>query len=318
MRTLAGRGIVETAAVDEKNAETARSWRLPPGRSYLYVPATKLELFEKALASAADAVILDLEDGVAVERKAEGRRNLVELLTSACAKPLYVRINPLQTEFASEDLDAAAGLPITGIRIAKARCASEVAEACARLRRLGFPGGVQLLIETAEGIINLRELARADALVEILSLGEGDIGSELACEKQFLWPARWEAVLASRAAGLQRPIQGGHPGLEASESLERTTREGRRAGFFGRIALHPAQLATINRVYTRCIHEVEYARDSLARLVEAIRGGQRTTRDMHGHYLSEWYRPSAERILQEFDRFGALESCSECRSGVVR
>lgn len=237
--------------MQEKEADTDKKWKLPPCRSYLYVPATKLDLFEKALGSDADAIILDLEDGVAVERKPEGRRNIVELLTSPRRKPLYVRINALDTEFASEDLDATAGLPITGIRIPKARRASEVKKACERLRRLGFPGGVQLLVETAEGIMNLRELARADALVEILGLGEGDICSDLACEKQFLWPARWEVVLVSRAAGLQRPIQGGHPALADSEHLELTTYEGRRAGFFGRIAIHPAQLAAINRVYTR-------------------------------------------------------------------
>jgi citrate lyase subunit beta/citryl-CoA lyase len=227
---------------------------------------------------------------------------------------LYIRINPLDTEFAAEDLDVAAGLPITGVRIPKARRASEVAQACMRLRGLGFPGGVQLLVETAEGIVNLRELARADAMVEMLSLGEGDLCSELACEKPFLWPARWEAVVASRAAGLQRPIQGGHPDLGESAHLEQTTYEGRRAGFFGRIALHPAQLATINRVYTRCIHEVEYARDALGRLRDVIATGQRTTRDMHGRYLSEWYRTSGERVLEEFERFGAIESCPECRS----
>jgi citrate lyase subunit beta / citryl-CoA lyase len=304
--------------VQEKQEDTARTWKLPLCRSYLYVPATKLELFEKALASEADAVILDLEDGVAVDRKPEGRRNLVELLKSPCKKPLYIRINPLDTEFAAEDLDAAAGLPITGIRIPKARRASEVAAACERLRRLGFPGGVQLLVETADGIMNLRELARADVLIEMLGLGEGDICTDLACEKHFLWPARWEAVLVSRAFGLQRPIQGGHPALVDSEHLELTTHEGRQAGFFGRIALHPAQLATINRVYTRCIHEVEYARDALERLGDVVGRGQRTTRDMHGRYLSEWYRASGERVLREFDRFGALKSCPECRSGVSR
>jgi citrate lyase subunit beta/citryl-CoA lyase len=302
--------------LQEKKANTVRRWKLPPCRSYLYVPATKLELYEKALESGADAIILDLEDGVAVERKPEGRRNLVGLLTSPCRKPLYVRINPLDTEFASEDLDAAARLPITGIRIPKARHANDIAAACERLRRLGFPGGVQLLVETAEGIMNLRELARADELVEVLGLGEGDLCSELACEKRFLWPARWEAVLASRAAGLQRPIQGGHAALADSEDLELTTREGRQAGFFGRIALHPSQLVTINRVYTRCTHEVEYARDALKRLGDVVGQGQRTTRDMHGRYLSEWYRASAERILEEFERFGALESCAECRSGL--
>jgi citrate lyase subunit beta/citryl-CoA lyase len=297
-----------------KDANAPKRWRLPPCRSYLYVPATKLELFEKALASEADALILDLEDGVTVERKPEGRRNLVELLKSPSSKPLYIRINGLQTGFGQEDLDAAAGLPITGIRIPKARRASEVAEACERLRRLEFRGGVQLLVETAEGIVNLRELARADPLVEMLSLGEGDLCSDLACEKPYLWPARWEAVLVSRAFGLQRPIQGGHPGLADSEHFERTTSEGRQAGFFGRIALHPSQVATINRVYTRCIHEVEYARDALARLENVTSQGQRATRDMHGRYLSEWYRVSGERVLEEFDRFGALPSCPECKS----
>ena len=111
-----------------------REWKLPPCRSYLYVPATKLELFEKALASEADAVILDLEDGVSVERKKHARENLVELLAAPYAKPVYIRTNPLQSDFAEADLETAARLPVTGIRIPKLRRASELIEACQRLQ----------------------------------------------------------------------------------------------------------------------------------------------------------------------------------------
>jgi citrate lyase subunit beta/citryl-CoA lyase len=298
--------------VQYQGADVKREWKLPPCRSYLYVPATKLELFEKALASEADAVILDLEDGVSLERKKQARENLVELLAAPCAKPVYIRTNPHQTDFAEADLETAASLPITGIRIPKLRRASELIEACQRLRAVHFSGGLQVLIETAEGVMNLREIAQADPLVEILSLGEGDLCADLACEKERLWPVRWDTVVVSRAVGLLRPIQAGHPGLSGSEHLEMTTLEGKRAGFFGRIALHPAQLPIINRVYTPCIHEVDYARDALERLTDVISKGQTTTRDMHGEYLSEWYRAEGERVLQEFALFGALDSCPIC------
>ena len=88
-----------------QEAEPDRPWKLPLCRSYLYVPTTKLELLPKALASEADAVILDLEDGVPVERKPEGRKNLNELVAIPHDKPLFVRVNPLQTEFAAADLE---------------------------------------------------------------------------------------------------------------------------------------------------------------------------------------------------------------------
>jgi citrate lyase subunit beta/citryl-CoA lyase len=292
-----------------------REWKLPLCRSYLYVSATKPELLGKALASEADAVIIDLEDGVSIERKKDGREALAELADVPRSKPLYIRINQLQSEFAEEDLEVAALLPVTGIRIPMVRCASDIVEACQRLRALGFAGGVQVQIETAEGFVNLREIARADPLVEILSLGEGDLSADLACEEEWLWPLRAEAIVVSRAAGLRRPIQGGYPELSASRQLELTTLEGKQAGFFGRIAVHPAQLSTINRVYTRCAHEVDYARDALERLADVGAGGQTTTRDMHGKYLSEWYRQQGERVLQEFDLFGAVDGCPVCSPG---
>ena len=163
--------------------------------------------------------------------------------------------------------------------------------------------------------MNLREIARADPLVEILSLGEGDLCADLGCEKEILGSVRLEAVVVSRALGLQRPIQAGPPELSGTELLEATTLEGRRAGFFGRIALHPAQLPIINRVYTPCCHEVDYARDALARLEDIRSKGQTTTRDMHGRYLSEWYRVTGERVLMEFQLFGALEGCPTCEPG---
>jgi citrate lyase subunit beta/citryl-CoA lyase len=291
-----------------------REWRLPLCRSYLYVPATRPELFPKAIASEADAVIVDLEDGVSVDRKQHVHQDLIDLLATPQVKPVYVRTNALQSRFAALDLETVATLPIVGVRIPKVRCARDVAEGCELLRKLEFGGGLQLQIESAEGVLRLREIAQADPMVEFLSIGEGDLSVELACEKSQMGSVRWEVVVVSRAFGLQRPIQGGHRELAATSHFEQSTREGKQAGFFGRIAIHPAQIPVINRVYTPCRHEVAYARDALERLEAVICSGQTTTRDMHGEYLSVWYRARGERILREHERFGALDDCPACRS----
>jgi citrate lyase subunit beta/citryl-CoA lyase len=296
-------------------APSPPGWKLPPCRSYLYVSGTKPELFPKALASEADALILDLEDGVPIQSKARARDAVASLLETPPAKPVFVRTNQLDSAFAEEDLEVAARLPVTGIRVPMVHRARELGEACQRLRDLGFTGGLQVQIESAEGLVNLREIAQSDPFVEILSLGEGDLCSELACDREALRPARLEIVIVSRAVGLQRPIQAGHPDLSGSEPPGLTSREGREAGFFGRIAVHPNQVPAINRAYTPCAHEVDYARDTLERLQVAIESGQTTTRDTRGKYVSEWYRPRGERVLRDAEVFGALDGCPTCNPG---
>ncbi len=289
-----------------------REWKLPLCRSYLYVPATKPELLDKALASEADAVIVDLDDGVAPDRKVEARESLAEQLPGPRDKPVFVRVNALQTDFAELDLECAAHLPVTGIRIPKVRSANELARACDRLRELGFAGGLQAIIENAEGVVNMREIATADPMVEMMSLGEGDLPSDLGCSPEHLGPIRLDIVVVSRATGLRRPIQAGHPFTSESRQPDWTALDGKQAGYFGRIAVHPAQVPAINRDYTPCIHEVDFARDALGRLSEMISKGQSTTRDMHGRYLSLWYRAQGERILKEFELFGARDGCPTC------
>ncbi|MEM1113001.1 MAG: CoA ester lyase [Pseudomonadota bacterium] len=284
-----------------------RDWTLPLCRSYLYAPATKPELYEKALVSEADAVTIDLEDGVAESRKTEARELVSDLLRADLPKPVFVRINSLESGLAEADIEALAGLAITGVRIPKVRRAEEVAQLCQRLRDIGFEGGVQLQIERAEGVLNLPEIARADSMIEFIGIGERDLSIELGCARDNLDPIRMQLLLVSRAHGLRPPIQGSFGIASDLDEYEQSTLAGKQAGFFGRMTIHPSHIDVIHRVYTPSRQEVDYARDALERLVAITREGQTTTRDQNGDYLSVWYRTVGEGILELARQFGTRE-----------
>jgi citrate lyase subunit beta/citryl-CoA lyase len=231
-----------------------------PARSWLFVPATRHERFAKAAASGADRVILDLEDAVAADAKAEARQRLSGA-TIPSAVPVYVRVNGHGTGWFADDVAVAAGLPIAGVMLPKASTAEEVAALAAALPE---SHAIVALVETALGLWNVLEIARAPR-VERLAFGAMDLQLDLGMDGGVteLAYARSRIVLASRVAGIGAPIDVVSAVIDDEARIEAEAREGRRFGFGGKMCIHPRQIAPTHAAYRPSAGEIAWARGLL-------------------------------------------------------
>lgn len=215
-----------------------------PILTWLFVPADRPDRVEKAIASRAHAVIVDLEDGVPAGRKAEARQNVVASLGARREKPVFVRVNPGD----DDDLAAVAALPLAGVVVPKVERPEDVPD---------LP--VHAMIETARGVEAAFEIASHPS-VRGLALGEADLRSQTGALESGLDWARGRIVNAAVAAGLPRPPQAVYMNVRDLEGLARSCRRGRELGQLGRQAIHPGQLEVIERAYLPTQAEVDNAR----------------------------------------------------------
>jgi citrate lyase subunit beta / citryl-CoA lyase len=270
----------------------------PPIRSYLYVPGSDPRRIEKALASEADAVVLDLEDAVAPNRKEEARETVAGFLRSGHEKPIFVRVNAPGSALAEEDIEAVAGPNLAGLRAPKTESAEAVRRVAKRLEDLRCEAGIQCLIESALGLELVFEIARAHERVVGMSLGEADLAADLGVRDDVgLFYARSRLVVATRAAGLPGPVQSVYTNVRDEEGLRRSTEEGKNQGFVGRSAIHPNQLRTINEVFTPTQREVAEAENLLARLEESAGTGTGAFALEDGRFVDEAVVGSARLTL---------------------
>ena len=223
----------------------------PPPLTWLYAPAHRPDRVEKAVASRAHAVIVDLEDGVPRELKAEARGNLADLFRAPREKAVYVRVNAGD----DDDLAAVSGLPLAGVFLPKVERSDDVP---------ALPA-VHAMVETALGLEHAFELASHPA-VRGISLGEADLRSQIGAREEGLDYARSRIVNAAVAAGLPRPPQSVYMNVRDLEGLARSCARGRALGHLGRSAIHPDQLEVIERAYLPTSGEVDLARATVAKL----------------------------------------------------
>ncbi|WP_212753729.1 HpcH/HpaI aldolase/citrate lyase family protein [Nakamurella aerolata] len=231
-----------------------------PALTYLYVPADRPDRVRKALASAADVVLIDLEDAVAPAHKAAARRALPELLDRV-DRPSQVRVNAADTAWGAADLALVAELPtVVGVRIPK--CANP-AVVSAQIAGAG-DRPAHLLLESALGVERAFELAQLPGVAS-LGLGEADLRADLGVtdDAGLDW-ARSRLVNACAAAGLPAPIMSVYTQLRDLAGLADSCRRGRARGFLGRAALHPAQLPVIRDAFIPSAGEISAARQLLA------------------------------------------------------
>jgi citrate lyase subunit beta / citryl-CoA lyase len=221
----------------------------------LYVPGDRPDRFDKAVATGADLVILDLEDAVAADRKAYARESVVTWLTDAAVDcVVQVRVNGV--------LDVDALRPLAGfeIRLPKVRSAADVD----RVSR-SMPGvPITALVESALGVERAAEIA-AHPAVTGLALGESDLASELGTRSDaVLDHARVRLLYAALAAGLPPPMLSAYPNIRDLAGLRTDTERGRALGWVGRVAVHPTQLPVIAEVFRPSPEETRWAREVLA------------------------------------------------------
>ncbi|MGP0094660.1 MAG: HpcH/HpaI aldolase/citrate lyase family protein [Xanthobacteraceae bacterium] len=239
-------------------------------RSLLFVPADSDKKLDKAMASGADALLVDLEDSVAPERKEAARANALAFLlkaTKQAVRPrLFVRINGIETGLADADLDAVvAGAP-DGIMLPKAQGGMSVIHLDAKLTvreaMHGVPDEsiavVAIATETAKALFHAGTYAGASRRLAGLTWGAEDLSVELGAEANrdadgnFLDPYRLARALclAAAAAAEVQAIDTVYIDFRNEAGLRRECEEARRDGYTGKMAIHPAQVPVINEVFT--------------------------------------------------------------------
>ena len=253
-------------------------------RSLLFVPADAAKKLDKAMASGADAVIVDLEDSIAPERKSQAR-DLAAAFVREAAKlaqrpRLLVRINGLQTGLSDADLDAVVAAQPDAIMLPKAEGGAAIIHADAKLAAreaiAGLPAGhvkiVALATETAQALFLAGTYRGASARLTGLTWGAEDLSAELGAEAnrdadgRFLDPYRLARALclAAAAAAEVQAIDTVYVDFRNDAGLRRECEEGRRDGFTGKLAIHPGQVAVINEVFTPTAASVARAKAIVA------------------------------------------------------
>ena len=233
-------------------------------RSYLYAPASKPELVEKAFNSQADCIVIDLEDAVHHDKKDEARRFVVDFLSKPASKPFLVRINDLNGPWGVTDLESISSPNLFGIRIPKTASVDTVKKASKILDANKSNAQIHLLIESALGVVKAFELSSCDPKVAAISLGEADLLSDLrATNDEALAFSRLSILLAARAAGIKQPSQSVYANTKDLKGLEESTIKAKATGFFGRSIIHPSHIEIVNTIYTPTKEEAEKAEELL-------------------------------------------------------
>ncbi|HET9203159.1 MAG TPA: CoA ester lyase [Acidimicrobiia bacterium] len=259
---------------------------MDPVRSMLFTPGNRLDMLGKAVHSGTDAVIVDLEDSVAVDNKPEARANLAQLPDSPVA--YYVRTNAVETGMLWDDVVAVGLSPAVGVIIPKAEDPGVISRVDGALTALeltsGRPTGsitIIPLIESAIGVRLTYEMALASDRVECVMFGGGeqgdlvaDLGVEWTPEGTGLMQARSQVLLSSRAAGVAYPMEAVFMDFRNPDGLRVECELARTLGYVGKVAIHPAQIEVINDVFTPAPDVVEYQRKVLAAFEEAEAEGK--------------------------------------------
>ncbi len=272
-------------------------------RSHLYVPGNVPERFGKAVASGAGAVILDLEDAVALAAKDEARTTVAEWVHRPRTEPVEVWVRVNTGSRGTDDVRAVVGPGLTGICVPKVSAVSTLQRLHTLLEGLETARGLPLgsvavcpLIETAAGVVAAAEIA-AGPRVRHLQLGEVDLAADLGVrpgpEGLELLHARSTVVTASAAAGIDPPPAPVSTEFRDLAAFTAETERLARLGFSGRACIHPAQIAPVEAVFTPTPEELAAARDVLDRLA----AGAGVAVGADGRLLDEAVARQARRTL---------------------
>ena len=227
-----------------------------PRRSFIFSPGLKPDMFPKALASGADIVCVELEDGIAPKDKDEARRNALALFEQPQPDDgveRIVRINSLRSAFGLADVRAvlASDTPPPALMLPKVKTPDEVASLDELLTERGHDTRLHVIIETNAGLEAAFEIASASPRIDALLFGGVDMAAELRCRNAWepLLYARSRVVHAAAAAGID-VIDVPYLDLEDPKGMVHEATLARDLGFSGKGSIHPKQIASLNAVFT--------------------------------------------------------------------
>ena len=282
-------------------------------RSCLSVPGSSAAMLAKAPLRGADEVVVDLEDAVATTAKDDARGTVVEALREPQwdAVRVSVRVNAPRTPWCHADIVAMACAPRGpgSIIVPKVESRGDLdfvdrlldgAEAAAPTGRA--PLRVQALIETAAGVARLDEIAGASPRLDALILGYADLSASLgraagARAELDSWRSIQDAILVAARTHDVAAIDGPYLGIKVDEGFTAAATRARDMGFDGKWAIHPAQIAALNELFTPSEEEVEHARAVIDALAAAEREGGAGAVALDGQMLDEAVRAAALRVL---------------------
>jgi citrate lyase beta subunit len=249
-----------------------------PRRSFIFSPGLKPDMFPKALASGADIVCVELEDGIAPKDKKQARESTLTLFATPQANDgveRIVRINCLRSVFGLADVQAVLDTPTppSGLMLPKVISPDEISWLDALLTEKGHDTRLHIIIETNAALESAYEIAQASARIEALFFGGVDMAAELRCRNAWepLLYARSRVVHAAAAAGID-VIDVPYLDLDDLGGMEQEACLARELGFNGKGAIHPKQIPILNRVFTPSETEIAYAQKIL-RAFEAANTG---------------------------------------------
>ena len=289
---------------------------LRPRRSALYLPGNKPRAFEKGKSLPADVVILDLEDAVGPDAKADSRATVCDAISSDGYGPreVVVRINGLDTEWHDEDLAAVAGSPAHGVLVPKVESGDQVQALAATLDKLDAPESLQLwvMIETPRSFLRAEEIASASDRLAALVIGTNDLVNDLhglhVPGRAPVVPALALAVLGARAAG-KVILDGVFNDITDEDGFRAEARQGREMGFDGKTLIHPSQVGPSNDLFGPSQRELADARKVVAAYEEARASGASVI-TVDGRMIESLHVRNAERILALADLIAELASAS--------
>ena len=277
-------------------------------RSKLFVPASRPELFEKALASAADALSFDLEDAVAPSQKPQARAHLATFLRGlppATGKTIVVRVNAPGTAEFDADVAALASAPIDIVNLPMTEDPNAVVEAIGRIERNEGAHRVKFLlnIETPKGLRKAADLAAAHPRVMGLQIGYADLlepNGIARNDRDALAYIRLAVRLAAAEAGIAA-YDGAFAAVKDAEGYRAECIAAKRHGFAGKSCIHPSQIATANEVFMPDAGEIAWARKVVAAAVDADARGIGAYL-VDGHMIDKPFVERARAVVALADR----------------
>ena len=235
-------------------------------RSFIFTPGLKPEMFSKAIASGADMVCIELEDGIAIKDKDEARKNTIDALKTLEVKndvELVVRINCQRTKFGLLDLEAyiSSKIKVKALMLPKVKTPEEISFIDDLLTDCNLDTDLHVIMETNEALENIYDIAHASKRIVALYFGGVDMAAELRVENkpENLVYARSKLVHAGASVGVD-VIDVPYLDLENMDGLKKEAEFVKNLGFTGKGSIHPKQINILNEIFTRSQKEISHAK----------------------------------------------------------